>query len=114
MVSHSFPFTAWSRILEHSLRRFNRACRESQLRGPTYLRAIVGEGLKCTQTAEEIHSPYEEMDRLAGEYGQSQQFIDDRATIKDSWRVLEENDVEFGTVVMRRWVYSISYICDID
>ena len=85
------------------MRRFNRACRESQLRGPTYLRPIVGDGVVCTQTAEEIHNPYVEMDRLADEYGKSQQFIDDRATISDSWRVLEENDVDFGTVVMRRW-----------
>ena len=93
---------AWTRILEHTMRRFNKYCRESLFKGPTYLRSIVGDGVVCTQTLEELNAPCAEMDRRADEYGASEQFVLDRATIADSWKLLEENAVDFGTVVMRR------------
>ena len=61
----------------------------------------------CTQTREELNAPYVEEDRLADEYSRSQAFEDDRGAIAESWRILEENSVDFGTVVMRK--FDLSY-----
>ena len=90
------------RLLEHARRRFNQACRDSLFNGPTYLRSVVGQGVICTKTRDELNAPHAEEDRLADEYSRSQTFIDDRAAIAESWSILEENSVDFGTVVMRK------------
>ena len=93
---------AWSRILEHAMRRFNKYCRDSLFKGPTYLRSIVGDGVVCTQTREELDAPWVDMDRRADEYGSSEQFPQDRGAIADSWKRLVGEAVDFGTIVMRR------------
>ena len=93
---------AWTRLITHALRKFNKLSRDSFINGPTFLRPVVGSGQVCNLTRAEIDAPYVELDQLAAEYGKSQQFVEDRASIRETWDMLAENATEFGVLLMRK------------
>ena len=92
------------RMIKHALRRFSKFCRDSLYNGPTFSKSVVGRGVECKVTYEELNAPYIEMDAADREYTSSAQMTQDQSDIKEAIALIAKNASPVGIMLMRKFV----------